>query len=532
MTATLLETRQLSVSFGAVRACDQVDLSVASHEIVGIVGPNGSGKTTLFRCICGEIRPSGGQTIWHGHRIDRWTPDRIARSGLVRTFQQSALFGSGTVRENILMAGACVRSIGPRDARAAADLPQTPADPDQILELCGLTEVADKAAAAQPTGILRLLGVAAAMATRPSMLMLDEPAAGLNGHESARLADVLRRLHQSGLALVVVDHDMSFLLPLSTRLVVLSAGQKIKDGSPADIVGDAEVARVYLGEGYGAGKVPSAPAPSARAEPAVRPEPAPQELAHAGPALEVTDLTVRYGGVRALDRVSLSVLPGETVALLGPNGAGKTTLLRTLSGAAAAEGGSVRTYGTDITGRRPDQVLRSGVAHVLEGRHMFGGLSVQRNLELGATIRRDRPAVRDDMERLVDAFPVLRSKATERAMRLSGGQQQMVAITRALISRPRVLLLDEPSLGLAPVMLDAVAEIIAWAKAEFATSILLVEQHTALALSLARRCYVLVRGHVVAEALADDLRDGALLQQAYLGTEVTQDHIQAARELS
>jgi branched-chain amino acid transport system ATP-binding protein len=235
-------------------------------------------------------------------------------------------------------------------------------------------------------------------------------------------------------------------------------------------------------------------------------------------ALEVDKLTVRYGGVRALDGVSLHIAPGETVALLGPNGAGKTTTLRALSGATATESGTVWSYGLDITGRRPDEILRSGVAHVLEGRQMFGGLSVLRNLELGATIRRDKAGVREDIERLMTAFPVLRVKSAESAMRLSGGQQQMVAIARAIMSRPKVLLLDEPSLGLAPVMLDAVAEIVAWAKAEFSTSILLVEQHTALALSLAQRCYVLVRGTVVHQAAADDLRDGtAFVQEAYLG---------------
>jgi branched-chain amino acid transport system ATP-binding protein len=251
---------------------------------------------------------------------------------------------------------------------------------------------------------------------------------------------------------------------------------------------------------------------------------APTPPAAARLALDVRRLTVRYGGVRALDEVSLHVAPGETVALLGPNGAGKTTILRALSGATAVADGTVTSYGRDLTGRRPEQVLRAGVAHVLEGRHMFGGLSVLRNLELGATIRRDRPQVREDIERLMAAFPVLAAKSAESAMRLSGGQQQVVAIARAVMSRPQVLMLDEPSLGLAPVMLDAVAEIVAWAKAELSTSILLVEQHTALALSLAQRCYVLVRGSVVAQAAADDLRDGTLLQRAYLGADQTRHH--------
>ncbi len=257
LSPVLLQTQKLSVNFGAVRACDGISLTVARNEILGVVGPNGSGKTTLFRCICGEIRPSEGTTRWHGKEIDRWPTDRIARSGLVRTFQQSTFFGSMTVRENLVMAAACVRSIGPRDTRRPDEIPDTPVTPDDILELCGLADVGRQSASAQPTGVLRLLGVAVALATRPSMLMLDEPGAGLNGQEAAALAEVLLRLHASGLSLVVVDHDMSFLLPISTRLVVLSAGQKIKDGPPKEIVEDAEVVRIYLGENYRSGKVTS-----------------------------------------------------------------------------------------------------------------------------------------------------------------------------------------------------------------------------------------------------------------------------------
>ena len=235
-------------------------------------------------------------------------------------------------------------------------------------------------------------------------------------------------------------------------------------------------------------------------------------------ALEVNELSVRYGGVSAVNGVSLRISTGEVVALLGPNGAGKSSLLRCISGAEPAHGGRVRIAGRDVTGRRPDQILRSGLAHVLEGRQVFGGMTVEENLRLGATIRRDGRQVEEDLKRLYDRFPALAEKRRQRAMFLSGGQQQTLAIARALLSRPRVLLLDEPSLGLAPMVVEAVATLVTWANEQLGIAVLMVEQHTALALAVAPRCYVMVQGTVILEAPAAALADGSVLQQAYLGS--------------
>jgi branched-chain amino acid transport system ATP-binding protein len=237
----------------------------------------------------------------------------------------------------------------------------------------------------------------------------------------------------------------------------------------------------------------------------------------AGETLTVDGLVVRYGGVSAVRGVDLNVQPGEMVALLGPNGAGKSSLLRCVSGAVPASGGRVRIGVRDITNRRPDQILRFGLAHVLEGRQIFGAMTVEENLRLGATIRRDPGGVEEDLQQLYERFPALSAKLHQRAMFLSGGQQQMVAIARAVLSRPRILLLDEPSLGLAPVMLEAVTEIISWSHQHFHTGLLIVEQHTALALDIASRCYVMVRGTIVAERPSAELADGSVLHKAYLG---------------
>jgi ABC-type branched-subunit amino acid transport system ATPase component len=243
----LLSVKDLSVHFDGVRACDGIDLSVDQGEIVGIVGPNGSGKTTLFRAVCGDVDVAGGRIEWQGLDITGWPTDRIARHGLVRTFQQSMVFASTTVRENLRMAQACARE----DHARAGQLPHAL---EEVLVFTGLAASADTQAGALPTGTLRLVGIALALMTRPALLMLDEPAAGLNVEEAARLREVLERVNAAGVAVAVVDHDMSFILPLCQRLVVLDTGKKLVEGEPYAICQHPEVVRVYLGGRFAGGK--------------------------------------------------------------------------------------------------------------------------------------------------------------------------------------------------------------------------------------------------------------------------------------
>jgi branched-chain amino acid transport system ATP-binding protein len=252
----MLELVGLDVRFGAVHACDSIDLSVEQGEVVGVVGPNGSGKTTLFRAICGEVRSSGGSVMWFGRDITRWSTDRIARSGLVRTFQQSMTFPSATVRENLRMATKCGqgRRFRKPHRQGRCDLPT---GADDLLRFTGLTEVASTSAGGLPTGVLRMVGIALALVTAPAMLMLDEPAAGLSTADTAQLDSLLRRVHTAGVTLVIVDHDMSFLLPLCERLVVLNAGKKLIEGEPQEVLRHREVVRVYLGERFNEGKTRS-----------------------------------------------------------------------------------------------------------------------------------------------------------------------------------------------------------------------------------------------------------------------------------
>jgi branched-chain amino acid transport system ATP-binding protein len=233
------------------------------------------------------------------------------------------------------------------------------------------------------------------------------------------------------------------------------------------------------------------------------------------PLLVVDDLTVAYGAVVAIRDVSLEVGAGEIVAALGPNGAGKTTLLRTLAGALKPQHGSVVFDGQALTGLVPEVVVRRGVALVPEGRHVFPGLTVEENLNVGGSARTDRDELRADAERWLERFPILGERAKQLAGTLSGGEQQQLAIARALMSRPRMVLLDEPSLGLAPIFVDRIFELIQELRAEGVT-VLLVEQNVHRALDIADRAYVLSVGRVVASGATDQLVEGEL-ERSYLG---------------
>ena len=232
--------------------------------------------------------------------------------------------------------------------------------------------------------------------------------------------------------------------------------------------------------------------------------------------LRIEDLHVSYGRVPALKGISLEVDAGEIVGLVGPNGAGKTTTLSTVFGLIKPDSGSILLEGRSLVGEAPERIVRLGLALVPEGRHIFNTLTVSENLAMGATARTDRADVRRDLAGLLERFPVLGRYYDSPAGRLSGGEQQQLAIARALLSRPRLLLLDEPSLGLAPVVIDLVFDVLAELREEGVT-ILLVEQNAARAVELADRSYVLRTGEVALAGSRDQLQDAEDLETAYLG---------------
>ncbi len=231
--------------------------------------------------------------------------------------------------------------------------------------------------------------------------------------------------------------------------------------------------------------------------------------------LELSDIHVAYGGIRALSGVSLRVEAGELVALIGSNGAGKSTTLKTISGLLRPRQGAIHYEGQEITRAATDRIVALGISHCPEGRRIFGRLSVRENLLLGA-VQRGGQDLHADLDRVYELFPRLKERLSQAGGTLSGGEQQMLAIGRALMSRPRLLLLDEPSLGLAPLMVERIFEVIGELKRQGAT-ILLVEQNVHHALDLADRAYVLESGRVTLEGPAAELKHNPLVEQSYLG---------------
>jgi len=232
--------------------------------------------------------------------------------------------------------------------------------------------------------------------------------------------------------------------------------------------------------------------------------------------LEVRNLSVHYQGAIAVDGVSLAVAQGEAVSIIGPNGAGKTSLLRAISGL-VPYAGDVRYGGTSLLGMRPDRIVRAGLVHCPQAGELFGEMTVEENLELGAYTIRDAQRTRDAMERVHALFPQLWDRRSQLATTLSGGERQMLAIGRSLMSQPRLLMMDEPSLGLSPLMRDRIQDSIQRIHQEWNLSIILVEQDSALALEVAQRVYILDSGHLVKEAAPETIAADATLREVYLG---------------
>ena len=490
----------LSVSFGGVVAVDEVSLRAEPGAVTSIIGPNGAGKTSVLNLVCGYLRPEAGAVRLGDRDVTGRPAQSIARAGIARTYQTTQLFENLSVRENLEIAVRRGRlgSIGAALAGRPAGASEEHATVEGLLAFVGYTGPVEQLASALPHVDKRLVEIARALAIRPAVLLLDEPAAGLGRRDTADLGGLLRRIADAGVAVVIVEHDMSLVMEISDHVYVLDAGACIAEGPPAQVRSDPQVREAYLGaRDFGsAGRAASATVGDDR-------------------VLEVAGLTAGYGAAPVLRDIALALRDGEMAAVLGANGAGKSTLMRTVTGLHRAEGGSVRLAGHDITTFTADRAARAGLMLVPEGRQVFPELSVVDNIRLGAYTRRDFDD-RAEVEAMLDRFPQLRARATRRAGLLSGGEQQMLAIARGLVGRPKVLLLDEPSLGLAPALINELFDVLVELRDE-GISILLVDQMAGLALSVADRGYILESGRVVHEGTTTEIRENPALENAYLG---------------
>jgi ABC-type branched-subunit amino acid transport system ATPase component len=503
----LLEINGITKSFGAVRSLVDVRFSVEDHSIVGLIGPNGAGKSTLINILTGVYAPDAGSVRFAGRNLGRPGTAERARLGLVRTFQRPTPILDLSCIEGV-MVGGLVRGLPFGKARSAAL---------DILTSLGLREAADQSPRKLPTGHLKLLDFARVLMLAPRLVLLDELMAGLSFSELEVVLGTIERLADRGASFLVVEHLLDVIKRLSRRLVVMDAGIIVAAGEPNEVIRDPRVIEAYLGDEAGAALSKTGPAPiSSPITISRKPLSARSKVARSEPMLEVNDLVTGYDGVEVIHGVDLSVKAGETVCMLGANGAGKSTILRAIMRQLPCWRGSVRFLGEDITNAMAFVPARVGIGYVPEGRGMLASLSVRENLEMGAHPRDARAAFARNLERVLSLFPALVPRLGDAAADLSGGQQQMLAIGRALMSSPKLVLLDEPSLGLAPQIVSQVYGALTELKSS-GEAILLVEQTVGKALALSDRAYVLDGGRVVLAGPSDSVRNDELLRDAYLG---------------
>jgi len=496
-TGTGISVRNLAVSFGGVHAVRDLSFDAQAGAITSIIGPNGAGKTTALNVICGFYRPDEGAVKLGERTVSELRPYQIPRAGIARTYQTSQLFETLSVIDNILIAlrrgslnlAALVATRRDEESVAIAE---------SLLAFVGYAGAIDRPAGALSHVDRRLVEIARALAIRPAVLALDEPAAGLDAKDTAAIDELLRKLAAIGIAVILVEHHMELVMGVSSHVIVLDAGAKIAEGPPLKVAAEPAVRAAYLGVG----------------------EPTKRKRARALTASEKPLLTVRalsagYGAATIVRDAALDIADGELVAVLGANGAGKTTLMRALSGLIRPIAGEVHFLGASINRLAADRIAGQGLILVPEGRQVFPDLSVVDNLRLGAYAR--TPTHEAAMiETLLERFAALKPRRHQRAGLLSGGEQQMLAIARGLMARPKVLMLDEPSLGLAPKLLEILYDLLGEIREE-GTTMLLVDQAAALALSVADRAYVLQSGTIRHSGTAAEVAQDPALLRAYLG---------------
>ena len=518
MSEAILRTEDVSIEFKGLRALDAVDFQVERGEIVGILGPNGAGKTTFFNCVCGFYAPTRGRVHLFGQDVTAAKPEIRAQMGLGRTFQQVGLVRSFTVLDNLVVAQH--KSVRYGLLAGLARLPWVRDEErelrrraHEVLEFMGLGDIADLPVNGLPYGTLKMVETAAVLATDPEILMLDEPLAGTGPEEGQAYCDRLKEMRRElGLTIIMIEHHVPLVLGTSDYVYVLESGQLLAEGTPDEIRTNRQVAEAYMGAGVdepclGRGRRRAAVVTSNR----------PVIDRSGEPMLRVGGLRSGYGSLPVLHGVSFEIHPGEIVVLLGLNGAGKSTTVKALCGALPVWEGTVTYKGRDAAKWDIATCVKAGITMVPEGRHVFPELTVEKNLLVGSWSQRHTSGwFESQRDRVFEMLPRLAERQNQLAGTLSGGEQQMLAIGRGLMSKPELLIIDEASLGLAPVIVKEIFRIVRELRDESGVTVILVEQNVG-ALEIADLGIVIGKGVVEAEIRGAELDDPARLRDLYMG---------------
>jgi ABC-type branched-subunit amino acid transport system ATPase component len=507
LLAPLLSVSALSKHYGGVRAIDELEFSLPRGAVLGIIGPNGAGKSTLIGLLGGALQPTAGRIHFNGADVTGWPAAERARLGIGRTYQIPRPFLDLSVRENLLAGQYALQPLIARRQAIAAS--------NAILERTGLADAADLPARALPLLRRKRLEVARALALRPRLLLLDEVGAGLVDSEVGELITLIQELASELEGLIIIEHVLRVVRECCAQLMVVNFGRKLAEGPTAEVLASEQVAAVYLGTAHAGATPRAAPAAVGGVAGLVAGE-LPSKVAAAVPLLELREVHAGYGLARVLNGVSLTVRAGQAVAILGTNGAGKTTLAGVISGLIRPTAGALYIDGIDRTGTAPHVIARLGLAQCMEGRRIFAPLSVEENLRLAAGAVAKGECLQR-LEQVYQLFPVLRERRAQGGTSMSGGQQQMLAIGRALMSRPRLIVFDEISLGLAPLVMDQLYAALA-ALRDAGLTLLIVEQDVQRALDLADEVHVMEHGRIALSGTAAQVRENPVLRHLYIGT--------------
>ena len=507
MSPEILRAEGIQRRFGGITAVDVAELSVPRGAITSLIGPNGAGKSTLFNIVTGFDKPQGGTWQFNGSTITGQSASRIARSGMVRTFQLTKTLEASTLVENVKLGAQNQRGEGLPIAGLRWLWRQQEAQIDErareLLTEFRLGHLADAPAGVLSGGQRKLLEMARAMMSEPKLLMMDEPMAGVNPVLREALLEQIRAIRDQGTTVLLIEHDMDLVKAVSDHVVCLAGGSVIAKGTAEEVASSPLVIDAYLGDRTATSKLALRKAGATT-------------IGSSEPLLKADQVVAGYvRGVDILRGCSLDVFPGEIVGIFGPNGAGKSTLMKALYGRAAIRSGSFSFKGEKLVGVQDYELATRGVAYVSQLKNVFPRLTVEENLRMG--MYPDPRKFADRVAEVTEIFPVLRRLYKHRAGDLSGGERQIVALGRAMMLSPELLMLDEPSAGLSPVMQTEIFEQICKLN-DIGVSILIVEQNARQCLEICDRGYVLDQGANAHTGTGAELLADPKVIELYLGS--------------